>query len=487
LSGFSMAALPGCSLAPAVDGDAKIQALTVPRFRKDAPPLHALVAGNGDVLRGEIEAATASHFAFRSGLESLRVPRERVVAAVFLKKPGLGAPLPEKKSRAQQLLDQMIENRMGYGGADLNMLVEAVQREVPDLKFKLPEPRIERRVQIQLGAQTAREALDQICALFDLRFRVDAADDTVVIEAAAQSVPPAMVQKVYWLKSGAFADGAAIAGALDAKGVPFPPGADAIWNAEVGQLVVTNTRENQQKLLEVLGTDFGGSLGTPTHWLMLANGARIGLAVEKFEKESVTGTHPVYGRCRVAMADICAVRNVPPEATETMTALTNWRLINAPEPVLPEAGPDGSPLLGKDAAAFKIPLLEGGDFDLKKEKGKIVVLDFWATWCGPCVRSLPELIEAVAAFPADRVRMIGVNEGEPAEPVKRFIEARRWKLTVAMDAAQSVGKSYGADAIPRTVVIGQDGKVAFVKDGYSAEGGKEVADAVKKLLEAPGR
>ena len=83
------------------------------------------------------------------------------------------------------------------------------------------------------------------------------------------------------------------------------------------------------------------------------------------------------------------------------------------------------------------------------------------------------------------VRLIGVNQAEPAADVKKFIDARSWKLTVALDAGQSVAKQYGVDGIPHTVVVGPDGRVALVKTSYSPEGAQEVAEAVRKLLVPP--
>jgi len=204
--------------------------------------------------------------------------------------------------------------------------------------------------------------------------------------------------------------------------------------------------------------------------------------VDKFDPDFILGHHPVYGRCRVPMSEVCAIRNSPPLPTATMESLADWHLVFAPEPVLPEAGGENSPLLGKPAVAFKLPLLDGGSFDLAKEKGRIVVLDFWATWCGPCVQSLPGLIEAMGAFPADRVELIGVNQSEAPAQVKRFLETRGWKLTVAMDAGQNVAQKYGVDGIPHTVIIGPDGKVAWVKTGAGPDGETEVAAAVKQLL-----
>jgi peroxiredoxin len=173
-----------------------------------------------------------------------------------------------------------------------------------------------------------------------------------------------------------------------------------------------------------------------------------------------------------------------PQSTPAMRSLENWHLAFAPEPVIPGAGTDAAPDLGKEAKAFKLPLLSGGDFELAKQKGKVVVLDFWATWCGPCIKALPGLIEAMSAFPSDQVQLIGVNQGEAKDQVKRFLETRGWKLEVALDTEQSVGQQYGVDGIPHTVIIGPDGKIAWVKTGYSPDGETEAADAVKKLLSA---
>ena len=104
------------------------------------------------------------------------------------------------------------------------------------------------------------------------------------------------------------------------------------------------------------------------------------------------------------------------------------------------------------------------------------MLDFWATWCGPCVKSLPGVIEAVAQFPKERVKLVGVDQAEPADTVKQFLEAHEWTLSVAMDMEQNVARQYGVDGIPHTVIIGPNGKVAWVKTGYSPDGDKEARE-----------
>ena len=69
------------------------------------------------------------------------------------------------------------------------------------------------------------------------------------------------------------------------------------------------------------------------------------------------------------------------------------------------------PLIGKKAPQFESVLLDGSKFKLDNHKGKVVVLDFWATWCGPCVRALPVLIEKMSQFEKDELILLH-NQGE---------------------------------------------------------------------------
>jgi thiol-disulfide isomerase/thioredoxin len=493
LSGFSMLSPPGCTTLPDVAADAKAEALTVPRFRRNDPPVHALIASNGDILRGEIEAATNTSFGFRAGMEELAVPRDRVKAVVWLGKPIDAPPPPPAQSPVQKVLDQTLM-RVNFGMANLSSITGWLHNTYPDLKFKLPKKTGTMGNFLSIGGDTVGSALDKICGLFGLTYHIDE-NGVIVMEPAGGTTPQptAMNEKIYWLKPGSFpandpADknpGDKIAAAIAAKGVPFPAGATAAWNAQTAQLTVRNTPENQAHLAQVLAPDFAGAAGSPTHWLVLTSGARLALAVDKFGKDAITGWHPLYGRCSIPTADVAIVRTSALEPSAAMKSVSDWQTVYAPEPVLPEAGGDNSAMIGKVASDFKLTLLDGSKFQLANEKGKIVVLDFWATWCGPCVRSLPGLIESMAGFAPDRVRFVGVDQDEPASVVKQFLETRGWKLSVALDDGSRVGQQYGADAIPHTVIIGPDGKIAWVKTSYTPGAEGEAAAEVNKLLAPP--
>lgn len=484
LSNFSVDSVPGRTWVPEVSSEIKTQALTVPRFQKDDPPRHLLLAANGDVLRGEIEAATPTHFGFRCGLENLNVPRDRVKAVIWLQPVEEGAAPATTEKPESNLLDHRLEGRITFNQAGLNNLISFLKGQDHDLKFKLPEKRDPRRIQMLFSGQTVGEALAVICSRFDLHYRLDT-NNTIVLEPATPEATEGLVSKTYWLKPDSVPKTPRIEDLLTTKGVTFPTDASVQWQPEAGLLLMINTAENQAKLTSIIESDFGGSMGSPTYWLQLTCGARLALAVDKFEKDFITGHNPVYGACTVPMSQVYIIRNSAPEPTTTIKSLQDWQLVAAPEPVIPGTGGESSPLLGKDAPGFKLPLLNGGNFDLAAEKGHVVVLDFWASWCGPCVQSLPGLIQAVSAFPENQVKLIGVNQGEGPAPIKHFLEARGLKFTVAMDADQSVGQKYGVDAIPHTVIVGADGKIAWEQTGYSPEGETEASDIIKHLLEGP--
>jgi thiol-disulfide isomerase/thioredoxin len=140
-----------------------------------------------------------------------------------------------------------------------------------------------------------------------------------------------------------------------------------------------------------------------------------------------------------------------------------------------------SGLIGQEAPDFTVDLLEGEPFVLSQHlKKKVIVLDFWATWCGPCRQAMPEVMAAVDAFDPDEVMLIAVNQNESAAKVQRFLGAQGWEnLTVGLDKG-AIHKQYQVQGIPTSVIIGRNGKVVMVHTGYH-EG---LEDALKEDINA---
>ena len=74
----------------------------------------------------------------------------------------------------------------------------------------------------------------------------------------------------------------------------------------------------------------------------------------------------------------------------------------------------------KKTPKFVTKLIDGENFDIAKYQGKVVVLDFWATWCAPCVRALPQLIEVTSGFDNSDVVLVAVNQGEGNKKISQF-------------------------------------------------------------------
>ncbi len=142
-----------------------------------------------------------------------------------------------------------------------------------------------------------------------------------------------------------------------------------------------------------------------------------------------------------------------------------------------------SEMAGDKAPVFKLDLLEGGRVDLADHLGKdVIVLDFWATWCGPCVRALPEVAKVTAEYADRGVVFYAVNQGEKPQRIRDFLAKHGIECKVALDTDGAVGKLYGVRGIPRTVVIGRDGRIAKEHVGYAPGGGRRLAKELDELV-----
>jgi thiol-disulfide isomerase/thioredoxin len=128
-----------------------------------------------------------------------------------------------------------------------------------------------------------------------------------------------------------------------------------------------------------------------------------------------------------------------------------------------------SPLVGKPAADFTLSDLSGRKQRLSALKGKVVLLDFWATWCGPCRRELPTIVKLHKELSPRGLAVVAVNVGEPRATVSGFVKQNQLTLPVWLDSDTQVSAKYGASSIPTLVVIDRAGKVTAYKVGMRDE------------------
>jgi thiol-disulfide isomerase/thioredoxin len=135
---------------------------------------------------------------------------------------------------------------------------------------------------------------------------------------------------------------------------------------------------------------------------------------------------------------------------------------------------------GRPAPAFKLPDISGQQISLDQYKGKVVLLDFWATWCGPCRMTMPVLESLQKEYP-DRLVLLAINLQEPKGEVQEYIRQHNLKSRVLLDEQGTVGGQYGTDAIPMQVLIDKGGIVRDVLTGYNPRMAKKLREEIENL------
>lgn len=141
--------------------------------------------------------------------------------------------------------------------------------------------------------------------------------------------------------------------------------------------------------------------------------------------------------------------------------------------------------IGKAAPALKLPYITGGtgEIDIASHKGKqVVLLDFWATWCPPCVKGLPTVSKVAADFKDKGVAFYAVNVGEEPDEVIEFMKKKKWDFTAISDKSNATSDAYGISGIPHTVIIGKDGVVRQVHVGLIPNLEKQLAKELEAVL-----
>jgi peroxiredoxin len=139
----------------------------------------------------------------------------------------------------------------------------------------------------------------------------------------------------------------------------------------------------------------------------------------------------------------------------------------------------GNVKVGQPAPDFSLPDLSGNSVTLSSYRGqKVVLMDFWATWCGPCRMAMPGLQDLQDKFKDRGLEILSVNQGETAEPVRNFIQRKKYSFHVILDQDGAIGGQYGVRGIPTLVLVDKKGVVQWLRVGYS-----ENDDELRQLLE----
>ena len=139
---------------------------------------------------------------------------------------------------------------------------------------------------------------------------------------------------------------------------------------------------------------------------------------------------------------------------------------------------------GETAPGFTVELTDGSQLSLNELRGKVVLLNFWATWCPPCRQELTRVQkEIIDRFAGKPFVFLPVSRGEKRETVEAFREKTGYTFPMGLDSARTVYDRYATDYIPRNFLIDKQGKVILATVGYDDEEFDALIRTIEKTLE----
>lgn len=141
--------------------------------------------------------------------------------------------------------------------------------------------------------------------------------------------------------------------------------------------------------------------------------------------------------------------------------------------------------IGKKAMEFSLPAVNGETVALQSLRGKVVLLNFWATWCGPCRQELPELARLQEKYRQRGLAVMAVTVDNEIENVRGFLQKYDIKIQALWDKRKKVADSYLVEKMPSSYLIDRNGAIRFIHRGYSAEELKRIEAEIDELLDKP--
>ena len=137
---------------------------------------------------------------------------------------------------------------------------------------------------------------------------------------------------------------------------------------------------------------------------------------------------------------------------------------------------------GAAAPAFALPTATGETVSLAPLRGRVVYVDFWASWCAPCRRSFPWMNALQARYGKDGLAIVGINVDKRRDDAERFLRDTPASFTIAYDAKGAIPAAYDVKGMPSSYLIDRKGNVAAVEEGFHDERRDDVEAQIRALL-----
>lgn len=157
----------------------------------------------------------------------------------------------------------------------------------------------------------------------------------------------------------------------------------------------------------------------------------------------------------------------------------------APQPEAEEYDPAeyDNVAAGDSAPDFTLPMYGGGEVTLSALRGKVVLLNFWATWCPPCMQELSVVQkEIIDRFAGEEFVFLPVSRGDSEEEIAATREKRGFAFPMAMDRDQQVFGLYAKEGIPHNYLIDREGRIVKIELGYEPEAFAALAEEIDKTI-----
>jgi len=139
-------------------------------------------------------------------------------------------------------------------------------------------------------------------------------------------------------------------------------------------------------------------------------------------------------------------------------------------------------IVNKPAPDFALRSMQGPSVRLSEHLGEVVIINFWATWCGPCRQEMPLLDALYGKYKQAGLVLLSVNIDENVEPAVEMAQTLKVSYPVLLDARKEVSRAYDVGAMPVTVLVDRAGVVRYVSEGYKPGYEKRYTDKLRELL-----